>query len=103
MRPVYHKTDERIEAHIFVASLALFLKRVLEHQLASKLPQISAADAFLAMKSVCIAELEFNGQGRRLVSAGGRDARRIAAALGIRDPAPPAPENTGLERSKTQM
>ncbi len=103
MRPVYHKTDERIEAHIFVASLALFLKRVLEHQLASELPQISAAEAFSAMKSVGIAELEFNGQSRRLVSAGGRDARRIAAALGIRDLAPPTPENTGPERPKTQM
>ena len=102
MRPVYHKTDERIEAHIFVASLALFLKRVLEHQLASELPQISATDAFAAMKSMGI-ELEFNGQSRRLVSAGGRDARRIAAALGIRDVAPPAPEKSGPERPKTQM
>ena len=103
MRPVYHKTDERIEAHIFVASLALFLKRVLEHQLASELPEISATDAFSAMTSMGIAELEFNGQSRRLVSAGGRDARRIAAALGIRDLAPPTPENTGPERPKTQM
>jgi transposase len=25
MRPVYHKTDDRIQAHIFVATLALFL------------------------------------------------------------------------------
>jgi len=78
-------------------------KRVLEHQLASELPEISATDAFAAMKSVGIAELEFNGQSRRLVSVGGRDARRIAAALGIRDLAPPTPENTGPERQKTQM
>ena len=28
MRPIYHKTDERIEAHIFVASLALSLKQM---------------------------------------------------------------------------
>ena len=55
------------------------------------------------MKSVGIAELEFNGQSRRLVSAGGRDARRIAAALGIRDLAPPAPEKSGPERPKKQM
>lgn len=81
MRPMYHKTDERIEAHIFVASLALFLERVLEHQLASELPQISATDAFAAMKSMGIAKLEFNGQSRRLVSAGGRDD-----LLKLRDP-----------------
>ena len=90
MRPVYHKTDERIEAHIFVASMALFLKRSLEYQLADKLPQISATDAFAAMNSVGIAELNFAGQRKRLVSAGGRDARRIIAALGIRDIEPPA-------------
>ena len=34
MRPVYHQTDDRIKAHIFVATLALFLKRGLEYQLA---------------------------------------------------------------------
>ena len=55
------------------------------------------------MKSVGIAELEFNGQNRRLVSAGGRHARRIAAALGTSDLAPPAPEKSGPERPKTQM
>jgi len=85
MRPVYHKSDDRIEAHILVASLALFLKRALEYQLSSKLPEISATDAFSAMKSVGIAELDFDGQTRRLVSAGGRDARRILAALGIKE------------------
>ena len=52
MRPMYHKSDDRIEAHIFVASLALFLKRVLGHQLAREVPEISASEAFSAMKSV---------------------------------------------------
>ncbi|MFQ6009191.1 MAG: hypothetical protein ACE5K8_09610, partial [Candidatus Zixiibacteriota bacterium] len=89
MRPIHHKTDERIEAHIFVASLALFLKRTLEHQLFSKLPEISGTDVISAMKSVGVAELNFNGQTKRLVSAGGRDARRILAALGIKEIVPP--------------
>jgi transposase len=34
MRPIYHKTDRRALAHLFVATLALFLKRTLEHKLA---------------------------------------------------------------------
>lgn len=46
MRPVYHQTDERIKAHIFVAALALFLKRTLEHQLASALPEVSGSEKF---------------------------------------------------------
>ena len=40
------KTDERVKAHIFVASLAFFLKRTLEYQLSSKLPKLTASDAF---------------------------------------------------------
>jgi len=87
--PIYHKTDKRVETHIFVASLALFLKQPLQYQLASKLPQISSTDAFAAMKSIGIAELNFNGRRKRLVSAGGRDARRILAAMGIKRIDPP--------------
>lgn len=97
MRPIYHKTDERIEAHIFVASLALFLKQTLQHQLASKLPEISATDALAAVKSIGLAELTFNGQTKRLVSNGGRDARRILSAMAIKDINPPSLGKAGLE------
>ncbi len=90
MRPVYHKRDERIEAHIFVASLALFLKRTLEYQLSSRLPELSATDALGAVQSIGLAELDVAGQTRRLVSGGGRDARRILAALGIKEINPPS-------------
>ena len=89
MRPIYHKTDERIEAHIFVASLALFLKRTLEYELSPKLPEISAADAFAAVKSTGLTELSFNGQSKQLVSNGGRDARRVLSALAIKQINPP--------------
>ena len=73
-RPIFHKKDERVEAHIFVATLALFLKRSLEHQLAAPLPELSNTDALSAMKSIGIAELSLNGRNTRLVSGGGRDA-----------------------------
>ena len=89
MRPIYHKNGERIEAHIFVASLALFLKRTLEYQLSSKLPELSATDALAAARSIGLAELDVAGQTKRLVSGGGRDARRILAALGIKEINPP--------------
>ena len=83
-RPIFHQRDERVEAHIFVATLALFLKRTLEHQLAAELPELSSTDAFAAMQSIGIAELNLNGQTTRLVSGGGRDARRVLTALGIK-------------------
>jgi len=96
-RPIFHQRDERVEAHIFVATLALFLKRSLDHQLAVELPELSSTDAFAATASIGIAELSFNGQTSRLVSGGGRDARRVLAALNIKDVDPPSPEKQRKE------
>ena len=89
MRPVYHKTDERIEAHIFVATLGLFLKRSLEHQLAPVLSELTGSEAIAAMRSIGLAELDLNGKRTRLVSGGSRDARRVISALGLADLNPP--------------
>ncbi len=99
MRPVYHQTDDRIKAHIFVAALALFLKRSLEHQLASALPEVSGSEAIAAMRSIGLAELSLNGRTARLVSGGSRDARRVARVLGIANLNPPVP---GKRPSKAQ-
>jgi len=89
MRPIYHHKDDRIRAHILVASLALFLKRTLEHQLCKTLPQVSGTDALAAVRSIGLSELQIEGRTIRLVAQGGRDARRIIAALGIADLNPP--------------
>jgi len=100
MRPIHHKTDERVKAHIFVASLALFLKRTLEYQLASKLPELSATDALAAMRSVGITELDLGDQTTRLVSGGGRDARRILRVTGIKQISPPSTGETAIDNPK---
>lgn len=100
MRPIHHKTDERVEAHIFVAWLALFLKRTLKYQLSSKLPQFSATDALAAMRSVGLTELDLGGQMMRLVSGGGRDARRILRVLGVKQINPPDAGETAIENPK---
>jgi transposase len=97
MRPIYHKTDKRACAHVFVATLALFLKRTLEFQLAPKLPELSGTEAIDALRSVGLTELDLGGCTKRLVSAGGRDARRVVKALGIPNLNPPTPENRPLE------
>ena len=82
-----------MEAHVFVAAFALFLRITLEHLLAGKLPESSSTDALAAVKSMGIAELNLNGHPMRLMSGGDRDARRVLAALGIRDLDPPSPES----------
>ena len=97
LRPVYHTEgdrggslkDDRVEAHIFVATLALFLKRSLEHQLGRTLPELSGTEAIAAMRSIGLAELDLNGRTTRLVSGGSRDARRVLKALGLADLNPP--------------
>lgn len=90
MRPVWHKSDARIEAHIFVATLALFLKRSLQHQLHAQGIGLSATDALSALKSVGLAELELDGKPHRLVSRPKGDAQRVLKALGITELQPAA-------------
>ena len=89
MRPVYHKTDRRVEAHIFVATLALFLKRTLEHELEARGEEMSGTEALAAMRSMGVGIIEVGEEKRLLVSRGGRDARRLVKVLGIEDIEPP--------------
>ncbi len=94
MRPIYHKRDDRVRAHLFVATLALFLKRTLEFHLAKTIPELSGTEAIAALRSVGLAELDLGGRTTRLVSSGGRDARRVLSALGISDVNPPTPKTS---------
>lgn len=91
LRPVYHKSDRRVEAHIFVATLALFLKRTLEHLLREQRVDLSPTEAFAAMRSIGASVLDFGDRRAVLASGGGRDARRLVKALGLGDLTPPQP------------
>jgi transposase len=97
LRPVYHKSDPRVEGHIFVATLALFLKRTLEHHLCEAGLYLSPTEAFEAMRSMGVSVLDFDGRKRVLTSSGSRDARRVVRALGIKRIAPPEPELAARE------
>jgi hypothetical protein len=55
IRPIYHQTDERIEAHIFVAFLAYCLRVTLKQRLRSLAPGLtprSVLDKMAAIKMV---------------------------------------------------
>ena len=97
MRPVWHKRDERVCAHIFVATLALFLKRALQHHLDRAKVNLTATEALESLKSVGITELDLDGVKHRVVSAPGRDARRVLSAVRIVDLHPPG-SRRGAER-----
>ena len=55
MRPIYHQTDTRVQAHIFVAALAHLLHRAIEKKLKAAHTALSATEALAALNSVRVA------------------------------------------------
>ena len=90
MRPIYHHTKRRVEAHIFVAALALLLKHAIGRKLQQAGLDLSAEEALGALATVQLLDLELpQGESKRLVTRGSRRAQQVLKALGIRDRRPP--------------
>src|SRR5271165_2910833 len=71
MRPIYHRTAERVEAHIFVAALAFLIHRAIEKKLKDAGLDLSATQALEALKSVRIVDIDLgNGTTKRSVTKG---------------------------------
>lgn len=89
LRPIYHHTELRVRAHIFVAALALLLDRLLERRLKAAGLELSAPAALEALQTVRHVTFD-TGRGRRAgVTAGSPRAQQVLKALGIRDRHPP--------------
>ena len=98
MRPVYHGTDERVKAHIFVAALAFLLHRAIEKKLKAPRLDLSATEALTALKSVRVVDIDLgNGQTKRSVTRGTSRAAAVLRALGIVDLDPPTPPRPGQD------
>jgi len=98
LRPIYHQTDPRVEAHIFVAALAFLLHRALEKKLKAAGLDLSATEALQALRTVRVVDFQLgDGRTKRSVTRGSARASRILAALGISHLDPPTPhrEATG--------
>jgi len=90
MRPIYHQTDERVEAHIFVASLAFLLHRAIEKKLKAAGHDLSATEALQALRTVRVVDLKLGApKVTRTVTRGTERAARILTALGIAELEPP--------------
>ena len=93
LRPIYHQTDERVEAHIFVATLAFLLHRAIEKTLTAAGQDLSATEAFQALRTVRVVDLDLGaGQTKRCVTRGTARAAQMLEALGVTDLAPPRAE-----------
>jgi transposase len=99
LRPVYHRVEPRVKAHIFVAALGLLLQTFLQHRLKEAGVDLSAEEALQAVETVRHVSFTINDETRRGVSAANPRARQVLKALGItelRPPTPPEDEPTVL-------
>lgn len=90
LRPIYHRKKERVEAHIFVATLAFLLDRAIDKKLKAAGLPLSSQEALKALRTVHVVDIQVHGGRQRGVTAGRRRAREVLAALGITDREPPA-------------
>ena len=96
MRPIYHRTDDRVQAHIFVAALAFLLHRAIEKKLKAARLDLSATEALITLKSVRVVNIDLgNGTTKRSVTRGTQRAAAVLRALGIADLDPPTPPQPG--------
>jgi transposase len=91
MRPIYHKSEKRVRAHIFVAALALLLTRVLERRLKDAGLTLSAEQALQALSTIRVVTFTVGASSRIGVSVGCPQARQVLNALGIEQTKPPVP------------
>lgn len=89
LRPIYHRTKERVQAHIFIAALAFLLHRTLEKKLKSAKPPMSANDALRAVETICVVDLLIGAKHKQSTTAGSKRARQVLSALGITKTNPP--------------
>src|SRR5262249_1539969 len=90
MRPIYHRSDHRVEAHIFVAALAFLLHRAIEKKLKAAGLDLSATEALNALKSVRVVDIDLGDRTtHRCVTRGTQRAAAVLRALAITDLDPP--------------
>jgi len=92
MRPIYHQTDKRVEAHIFVASLAFLLHRAIEKHLKAAEQDLSATEALQVLRTVRVVDLTLGGgKTKRCVTRGTARAAQVLDALRVTELEPPTP------------
>lgn len=91
MRPIWHRVERRVKAHIFVATLAFLLDRMLERALKDAGVELSSSAAWSALQTIRHVEFRIDGQRRAGVTPGKSRARKVLAALKLSDLRPPEP------------
>ncbi len=86
MRPIFHQKAWRVQAHVFVASLAFLLDRALEKKLKSAGMDISSREAWQLLKTVRVVEIGVSAEKTtRSVTQGSERAAKILRTLGLKN------------------
>lgn len=96
LRPVYHQSEPRVKAHVFVAALGLLLQTLLQRRLDEAGVDLSAEQALQALETVRHVSFRVDDGNRAGISASNPRARQVLRALGVQDYRPPIPP-TGEE------
>ena len=91
MRPIRHRVERRVRAHIFIAALAFLLDRMLERALREAGRGLSSRAAWTALETVRHVRFRVHGEVRTGVTPGSSRAREALAILKISDLRPPSP------------
>jgi transposase len=96
MRPIYHRTDDRVQAHIYVAALSFLLHRAIEKKLKAAGLDLSATEALAALKSLRVVDIDLgDGTTKRSVTRPTQRAAAVLRALRISEIQPPSPPQPG--------
>jgi transposase len=91
MRPIWHRVERRVRAHIFVAALAFLMDRMLERALKDGGVALSAQAAWSALQTVRHVSFWVQGNLRSGVTPGSSRARQVLKTLKLSDTRPPTP------------
>ena len=91
MRPIWHTNERRVRAHIFVATLAFLIERMLERALKAGGVPLSAQAALMALQTIRHVRFQAGAEERTGVTPGSPRARQVLKALKINELRPPTP------------
>ena len=102
LRPVWHRTAERVRGHVQVAALALLLQRMLDRRLREAGLDLLAHTALRVLQTVRVVEFEpVEGGRQRVVMKGSVVAQKVLKALKIRRKPPPRAPHEASETAKS--
>jgi hypothetical protein len=85
LRPLRHRTDAKVRAHVTICVLALAVQRLMEQRLERAGQPMTACRALAALKDVHLNGLQFPGsrQVMHIVTKPNGEQRRVVGALGL--------------------